>query len=373
MSADPAYTAFIEEHRRLAEEAWAARNNKAETSSQLSSQLSSPPAQVKRKANADINPIGYIPETQSSATLSQQTQVPSTQNPTTVGTGSKAKPGKIPPSLSLSEVESDQETPRAKNNESPQAGSDPTPTPTPTPTVKKAKIAGYKDRKELARRMRLEPKDSFAIRERREFLKMQCMRRGQILNKPFEDWDTAVMYKLVRTVNPEMQGQFGGWWPSDLTRDLIHAICLDKVRNTNARERAQKKKVSENASPSRKRKELRPMAPDSPESSEVDVVATKKRAPGTGPKKPRQSLPLICNPVTPKGKLNSLATDQLPPTSPLDMSYEELLPLSPFETRSKSQRQPTTGALQHPHLELVIDCNPSRSIKESLWQCLANQ
>lgn len=78
--------------------------------------------------------------------------------------------------------------------------------------------------------MKLDSKDGFVIRERPEFLKAQRTRRGQVPNKPFEDWDTTLIYKLIRIVNSEMQAQFGGWWPFEMTRDLIHAICLDRVR-----------------------------------------------------------------------------------------------------------------------------------------------
>ncbi|KAI5812206.1 hypothetical protein BZA77DRAFT_390858 [Pyronema omphalodes] len=66
---------------------------------------------------------------------------------------------------------------------------------------------------------------------------MLCARQSQPLTKSFKTFDQNVMYKLVKIVAPEMREQFGSCWTSKLTRDVIHALCLDKVRNNNARER----------------------------------------------------------------------------------------------------------------------------------------
>ncbi|KAI5810375.1 hypothetical protein BZA77DRAFT_378310 [Pyronema omphalodes] len=99
------------------------------------------------------------------------------------------------------------------------------------------KRAPYKLRKTLAARMGLDPKDTIGIRERRDYLRMLCARRNQPLNKPFMTFDQNVMYKLIKIVAPEMKELYGSCWTSKLTRDVIHALCLDKVRNDKARQR----------------------------------------------------------------------------------------------------------------------------------------
>lgn len=202
----------------------------------------------------------------------------------------------------------------------------------PEKSKRKSKLTGYKDRKEIARRMRLEPADNFAIRERREFIKVQCVRRGQVLDKPFEDFDTVVMYKLVKVVTEEMRSQYGSWWPSDLTRDLIHAICLDKVRNNNARERTKKRKVSPTGSApnvtakqhtATKRKRPSRTVASSDDESDVDTVSANKKAPGTS--KMDSLPPLTIEPVTPTPRASARALESktpllLPPFSPLASS-----------------------------------------------------
>ncbi|KAI5816848.1 hypothetical protein BZA77DRAFT_44627 [Pyronema omphalodes] len=97
--------------------------------------------------------------------------------------------------------------------------------------------AAYKLRKTLAARMGLDPKDSIGIRERRDYLRMLCARRNQPLNKPFNTFYQNIMYKLIKIVAPEMKELYGGCWTSKLTRGVIHALCLDKVRNDNPRQR----------------------------------------------------------------------------------------------------------------------------------------
>lgn len=225
------------------------------------------------KSNTDYGVEDGVPETPSSATLSQQSQLatilqqsqlPETQEFLDLVSDSfiprdrklgKDKAGSTSPSEAAWDIDQKRMSQAARTYVDQSTFDETlTSTPAPTPTSKvnpeprKSKIAGYKDRKELARRIRLDASDGFAIRERREFIKVQCMRRGQILNKPFENWDTTVMYKLIRTVNPEMQTQFGAWWSFDLTRDLIHAICLDRVRNNNARSRAHNNRAPEKKS-----------------------------------------------------------------------------------------------------------------------------
>lgn len=172
-----------------------------------------------------------------------------------------------------------EKTPRTLKKDAGQFTSDTTAAPTDNANTesKRSKIAGY-DRKELARRMKLDPDDQFAIRKRREFIKVRFMWRGQVLNRPFENWDTTVMYKLVRTVNPEMQAQFSGRWPFDLTFDLIHTTYLDKVRNTKARERAQTKTSGKQSSsvpsaiamaPKIKKNQSRPVVTNKSDESET--------------------------------------------------------------------------------------------------------
>lgn len=111
---------------------------------------------------------------------------------------------------------------------------------------KQSTLTGYKDRPALARRMRLDRNNSKStyrtdIRERRDYIKVQCIRRGHTLDKAFEDFKPDVMYRLVKGVTCEMQVQYGKWWDLDLTRDLIHAICLDKVCNNNTKGRSKSK------------------------------------------------------------------------------------------------------------------------------------
>lgn len=195
------------------------------------------------------------------------------------------------------------------------------------------KIAGYNNRAELARRMRLDPKDNIAIRERREFIKIQSIGRGYTLDKAFEDFDNDTMYRLVKSITVDMQTQYGSWWSGELTRDIIHAICLDKVRNTNVRARGRGRgketkkettrettnetKPRDHASVASKGNTLRPAAATNKKhgrnlvgsSDESDVAvhsSVKKRAVGTTPKKPPPTLlyqtpstkPTACNPKT---------------------------------------------------------------------------
>lgn len=135
------------------------------------------------------------------------------------------------------------------------------------------------------------------------------------------------MFKLVKTVNPEMQKQYGSWWPSNLTRDLIHAICLDKVRNNNARER---KKLqagpSSNVQGSNNGKRLRktPVDSSSDESSDQrrGIPAVKQKAP----------LPPLVDPITPRQRAITpfVPTSRRSLTSRLGSGVEELMSTSPL-------------------------------------------
>lgn len=145
--------------------------------------------------------------------------------------------------------------------------------------------------------MHLDPTDGevrIQIRECCEFIRTQCIRRNTCLDKPFEDYPDDVMYKLIKNVTFELQRQYGNWWDQGLTQDIIHAICLDKVRNSKAKGRPKKSKaVSETTEdaelsllshkfpPSSKRKKSRPTA--ELEESDVDgeQAISQQGPPGT--------------------------------------------------------------------------------------------
>lgn len=87
--------------------------------------------------------------------------------------------------------------------------------PSSTPEGKKhRKMAGYKDSQEMVSPMSFDPTDGCAIQERRDFIKVQCVRCGQVFHKPFEDFYPAMMYKLVTVVNPDVQVQYGTGGPT---------------------------------------------------------------------------------------------------------------------------------------------------------------
>lgn len=138
------------------------------------------------------------------------------------------------------------------------------------------------------------------------------------------------MYKLVKVVTEEMRSQYGSWWPTELTRDLIHAICLDKVRNNNARERTKNRKVpstepvlnmTARQNTATKKKRPSRTAASSDDESNVNRDSLNKRAPGTSRMKP---LPPTIEPATPTPKASAGAlgskTLLLPPFSPLASS-----------------------------------------------------
>ncbi|KAH0604135.1 uncharacterized protein H6S33_007166 [Morchella sextelata] len=157
----------------------------------------------------------------------------------------------------------------------------------------KKKHGGYKDRAGMARRMRVDPTDATAIREHRDFLKVLCSRRNQPLNKRFDNFHSGILYKLIKVVTPEMQAQYGDYWRQSLTKDLMHAICLDKVRNEKARHRALQKK---NAHPptlstttSSGRRGRRVVEDLSDEDTQGPVHRSK--APGTIPKSANLAVP----------------------------------------------------------------------------------
>ncbi|KAI5850571.1 hypothetical protein DFP73DRAFT_615693 [Morchella snyderi] len=114
----------------------------------------------------------------------------------------------------------------------------PAPAPAPAPVAPGGKKDGYTNLKELAKRMRLKPDDNLGIPQRREFVRVQCLWRNFQLDKKFENIDTKEMYRLSKSVTIDVQKQYGNSWTPDITRDIIHAICIDKVRND--RERARK-------------------------------------------------------------------------------------------------------------------------------------
>ncbi|RPB17398.1 hypothetical protein P167DRAFT_569856 [Morchella conica CCBAS932] len=63
---------------------------------------------------------------------------------------------------------------------------------------------------------------------------MLCLKRGFVLTQKFDAFDSTKMFQLIRNVTPEMQKFYGDFWDQQLVRDLIHAICIDKVRNDRA-------------------------------------------------------------------------------------------------------------------------------------------
>lgn len=256
------------------------------------------------KDDADSNhvPETQIEETQTTRILSQiRESPPSSSHPTPrLSQDSEGDNG------SASEIETPSRHVRSKKDLAAEVlvvdTSRPASQPEEEPKKEKKK-APYKMRKTLASRMGLEAKDNIGIRERRDYLRMLCARRSQPLTKPFNKFDQNVMYKLVKIVAPEMREQFGSCWTSKLTRDVIHALCLDKVRNYNARERllaerARLAKLAEEARlaegndvPAESDAHNNRQVPeeDSDEEEEVDsdkedVVASRKRAPGTIPK-----------------------------------------------------------------------------------------
>lgn len=102
----------------------------------------------------------------------------------------------------------------------------------------------YENRKDLARRMGLDPRHGAEIRYRRKFVSSSCSRLGYTLEKPFSEWDPEEMGAVVDLVTSDMKRVFDDHWSADLTRDIIHSISLDAVRNKNARKRRKTKKYS---------------------------------------------------------------------------------------------------------------------------------
>ncbi|KAH0603972.1 uncharacterized protein H6S33_007003 [Morchella sextelata] len=271
--------AFLKEQRRLAELEWEKN-------------------QVDVSDDADSNhvPETQIEETQPIRILSQiRESPPSSSHPTP-----RLSQDSEGDNESASEIETPSRHVRSKKDLAAEVLVVDTlrPVSQPEEPKKEKKKAPYKMRKTLASRMGLEAKDNIGIRERRDYLRMLCARRSQPLTKPFNKFDQNVMYKLVKIVAPEMREQFGSCWTSKLTRDVIHALCLDKVRNYNARERllaerARLAKLAEegNDIPAESDAYDNRQVPeeDSDEEEEADsdketVVASRKRAPGTIPK-----------------------------------------------------------------------------------------
>lgn len=102
----------------------------------------------------------------------------------------------------------------------------------------------YENRKDLARRMGLDPRRSAEIRCRRKFVSSSCGRLGYALEQPFSAWDPDEMEVVVDFVTSDMKREFDDHWSADLTRDIIHSISLDAVRNKNARKRRKTNKDS---------------------------------------------------------------------------------------------------------------------------------
>lgn len=75
------------------------------------------------------------------------------------------------------------------------------------------------------------------MRARRSYIKLCCMRLGHKLERPFSSWPPAEMDAIVDAVTIKVQKILGETWTPDLTKDLIHAICLDTVRNQNVKEK----------------------------------------------------------------------------------------------------------------------------------------
>lgn len=95
----------------------------------------------------------------------------------------------------------------------------------------------YKNRKRLRKRMNLNPENGAIkdqVRDIRADMRMLCLRRGYRLDRNFEAFRDTKMFQLIRNVTPDMAKLHGEWWTQELVRDLIHAICIDKIRNKNA-------------------------------------------------------------------------------------------------------------------------------------------
>jgi hypothetical protein len=122
----------------------------------------------------------------------------------------------------------------------------------------KAKL--YKNREEICKLLGIKLDDLFAMRDRREFIKMQCAKRDMLLCQPYESLKEDDLARVVKNVTAECKTQFGGWWSNDVVRALIHRICIDNVRNEGARNKRremQNTRLSGNNKKSRAENRLR--------------------------------------------------------------------------------------------------------------------
>lgn len=89
--------------------------------------------------------------------------------------------------------------------------------------------------------MGVDPQSPTEIRERRDIVKIECTRLGLTLNRSFDAFDETRMTRVLRGVTLELQSTIGKWWDIELSRDVVRAICLDKVRNDNTKKRRKTK------------------------------------------------------------------------------------------------------------------------------------
>ncbi|KAH8152182.1 uncharacterized protein LAJ45_03608 [Morchella importuna] len=247
---NPAFQQFMQEQVKLLTAIWMSKNQEAPPATD-STAISAGTANRVSKKKTPVSNTQDVSHSQSQ---------PLSSPPSTTGNRS-AKHNRVPQDPSSSRDRNghidmssgddiDQETPqrprqKKKNTQveqqQPRDESDETVQLQSSSTAGEKKKSAYSDRKNLASRMKLTASDknnvNRLVRERREYLRMICLRREIVLDKPFSTYSDTDMFRLIRNVTPEMQRRYGQWWTQELTRDLLHAICLDKVRNDKKAER----------------------------------------------------------------------------------------------------------------------------------------
>jgi hypothetical protein len=102
----------------------------------------------------------------------------------------------------------------------------------------------YKNRNALCAGLGISTDDEDAMNDLRAWVETDCIRRGHPLTQPFSNWSDTQMKGLSTAVasrwNRENTGKHKMEW--EFIEALIHRICLDNVRNNNARERRRKER-----------------------------------------------------------------------------------------------------------------------------------
>lgn len=98
------------------------------------------------------------------------------------------------------------------------------------------------------------PKIIYLQENNTSWLKLS-VRRSHALNIVFERLESGTMYNFTKGVTTELQNQYRGWSSSELTRGVIHTICLVRVHNINAMTQCRANAVS-NRLKKRTRKQL---------------------------------------------------------------------------------------------------------------------